>query len=188
MNPAHNVICSSRWWRRRVEHHIVPWALEGVELGPRVLEIGPGFGATTHLLVKRAHRIDVLELNRRYCERLEVQLGSRAKVTCGDATSMPYADAEFTAVLCFTMLHHVAPRELQNRVFREVARVLVPGGVFAGTDSLGTGSVFRLIHIGDTLQPIDPEEMPARLGEAGLADTVVERAGRSFRFRAVRPA
>lgn len=166
----------------------MPWALEGVELGARVLEIGPGFGATTRLLVKRAHTIDVLELDRRYCERLEVRLGSRARVTCGDATSMPYADAEFTAVLCFTMLHHITPRELQDRVFREVARVLVPGGVFAGTDSVGTGSVFRLIHIGDTLEPIDPEGLRARLGEAGLADAVVDEAGGSFRFRAIRPA
>ena len=55
-------------------------------------------------------------------------------------------------------------------------------------DSVGTGSVFRLIHIGDTLQPIDPEGLPARLGEAGLADAVVDEAGGSFRFRAIRPA
>ena len=184
MNLIHNVICSSRSWRRRAANQLVPWALEDVELGDRVLEIGPGFGATTRALVKRVGTLEVLELDQRYCERLEVQLGSRASVTRGDATAMPYDDAQFTAVLCFTMLHHIPTRELQNRVFTEVARVLAPGGAFAGTDSVGTGAVFRLIHIGDTLQPIDPGELPARLTAAGLAEPEVERVDDSFRFRA----
>ena len=35
--------------------------------------------------------------------------------------------------------------------------MLRPGGTFAGTDSLGTGLVFKLIHIGDTLNLIDPD-------------------------------
>ena len=187
MNPVHNVICSSRGWRRRVERELVPWGLEGVELGPAVLELGPGFGATTRVLTRRLGRIDVLELDRRYCERLRVQFGSRVSVAQGDATSMPYPDNRFSGVVCFTMLHHVPGRELQDRVFSEVARVLAPGGVFAGTDSVGTGTVFRLIHIGDTLAPIDPEALPARLMAAGLRDPVVERADGSFRFRAAKP-
>ena len=49
------------------------------------------------------------------------------------------------------MLHHLDPPALQDRAFAEVARVLRPGGCFAGTDSLGVGRLFKLIHIGDTL-------------------------------------
>jgi ubiquinone/menaquinone biosynthesis C-methylase UbiE len=187
VNAAHNVLCASRRWQRRVERKLVPWGLEGVELGPRVLEVGPGFGATTHVLVKRLGRLDVLELDKRYCQRLQVQLGRRVQVTQGDATSMPYPDGEFSAVICFTMLHHIPTRELQDRAFAEVARVLAPGGVFAGTDSLGGSLTFKLIHIGDTLNLIDPNELPARLAGAGLADAEVEREERSFRFRARRP-
>jgi len=187
MNPIHNVICSSRSWRRRVEQELLPWGLDGVELGPRVLEIGPGFGATTRGLVKRVGRIDVLELDTRYCERLEVQFGSRVSVTCGDATSMPYRDVQFSAVVCFTMLHHIPSPGLQDSVFSEVARVLAPGGVFAGTDSIGTGAVFKLIHIGDTLEPVDPDGLPGRLEAAGLSDPVVESDNGSFRFRARKP-
>lgn len=66
----------------------------------------------------------------------------------------------------------------------EVARVLAPGGVFAETDSLGIGLRFRLTHIGDTMVPIDPDELPARLTAAGLSEPVVERADGSFRWRA----
>lgn len=186
MNPIHNVICASRPWRRRVDRELVPWALEDLELGGQLLEIGPGFGATTRALIRRYRRLDVLELDTRYCERLHAQFGSRVKVTCGDATAMPYPDERFSAVLCFTMLHHIPSPELQDRVFSEVARVLRPGGTFAGTDSVGEGTLFRLIHVGDTLVPIDPLELPARLEAAGLDGIEVQRGNGSFRFRARR--
>ena len=187
MNPIHNVICASRPWRRRVDRKLVPWALEDLDLGTRVLEIGPGFGATTRSLVRRLRRLDVLELDPRYCERLQAQFGSRVNVTCGNATAMPYPDGGFSAVLSFTMLHHIPSRELQDRVFSEVARVLTSGGTFAGTDSIGEGRLFKLIHLGDTLVPIDPQELSARLKAAGFDGVEVQREDRSFRFRARRP-
>ena len=188
MNRVHNVLCASRWWRKRVEGKLVPWGLRDVELGDRVLEIGPGFGVTTRVLARRLGRLDVLELDQRYCDRLRAALGSRVTVTHGDATTMAYPDGHFTAVLCFTMLHHIPARHLQDAAFAQVARVLAPGGTFAGTDSVGTGMLFKVIHFGDTLVPIDPEELPARLRAAGLADPQVERENGSFRFRARKPA
>jgi ubiquinone/menaquinone biosynthesis C-methylase UbiE len=187
VNPIHNVICSSRRWRRHVERELVPWGLDGVELGGHVLELGPGFGATTRVLVGRLGRMDVLELDQRYCERIQVQFGSRVNVTRGDATAMPYPDERFSAVLCFTMLHHIPSPELQDKAFSEVARVLAPGGVFAGTDSFDQSRLFKLIHIGDTLVPVDPVQLPERLTMAGLAEPVVERGEDSFRFRARKP-
>ena len=84
------------------------------------------------------------------------------------------------------MLHHIPFAELQDRAFGEVARVLRPGGTFAGTDSVGTGKLFKLIHLGDMLLPIDPDEMPARLEAAGLEDVEIKRVENSFRFRARR--
>ena len=184
MNRIHNRVCSSARWQRRVEQELVPWGLEGVDLGDRVLEIGPGFGATTRLLARRLDSLDVLELDAGYCERLRRELGERVTVTQGDATDMPYPDASFSAALCFTMLHHIPSPELQDRALAEVARVLAPGGVFAGTDSVGTGLVFKLIHIGDTLVRVDPGALPDRLRAAGLSEPAVERADGSFRFRA----
>jgi len=188
MNRIHNLICSSGWWRGRVERELVPWGMGDIELGERVLELGPGFGATTHVLAERLGRLDVLELEPRYCEKLRAELGEKGTVKQGDAAEMPYPDGSFSAVLSFTMLHHIPARELQDRAFAEVARVLSPGGVFAGTDSVGTGVVFKLIHIGDTLLPIDPGELPARLGSAGLEDPAVDRSDGSFRFRAYKPS
>jgi ubiquinone/menaquinone biosynthesis C-methylase UbiE len=188
MNAVHNLICSSRWWDRRVEHELLPWGLDGVQLGDEVLEIGPGFGATTKLLARRPIKLSVLELDEEYCVRLSASLGDQVAVVQGDATRLPFDEGRFSAAVCFTMLHHIPSAALQDQAFREITRVLRKGGTFAGTDSVGTGLLFKLIHIGDTLRPLDPDALPARLTAAGLADATVERANGSMRFRARKPA
>ena len=187
MNRMHNRLCASEGWAAHVRSELVPWSLEGLTLGDDVLEVGPGLGATTRVLVHRAPVLSVLEIDPGYVARLRDELGDRADIVQGDATRLPYADGRFSAVVCFTMLHHIDSPALQDRAFSEVARVLAPGGVFAGTDSLGGSLRFRLIHIGDTLTLIDPAAMPARLRAAGLTDPQVEVEGRRMRFRATRP-
>ncbi|MBV9423902.1 MAG: class I SAM-dependent methyltransferase [Solirubrobacterales bacterium] len=184
MNRIHNVLCSSGWWSRTVRSELLPWGLEGVELGDEVLEVGPGFGATTKVLAGRTEKLSVVELDEGYVRRLRSELPESVSVTEGDATDLPYPDGRFSAVVCFTMLHHIPTRELQDRAFAEVARVLAPEGTFAGTDSLGAGWLFKLIHVGDTLNLVDPGGLPARLKSAGLSDPEVDLGGRSLRFRA----
>src|SRR5436190_12635385 len=107
MNAIHNIVCSSGWWSRRVERELVPWALDGLDLGDDLLEVGPGFGATTRLLARRPLGLTVLELEGRYCQRLQQELGDRAAVVQGDATELPFEDGRFSSVVCFTMLHHI---------------------------------------------------------------------------------
>jgi SAM-dependent methyltransferase len=187
VNGVHDVICSSRWWAGVVKRDLLPWGLAGVDLGDQALEFGPGFGATTRVLAQRPVKLSVLELERRYCERLQRELGDRVAVAQGDATDMPFPDDHFSGVVCFTMLHHVASGALQDRVLAEVLRVLRPGGVFAGTDSIGTGPLFKLIHVGDTLTPVDPSGLADRLIATGYEHACVDTAKRSFRFRARKP-
>jgi SAM-dependent methyltransferase len=100
---------------------------------------------------------------------------------------MPFADRSFSAVLCFTMLHHLPSGELQDRLFAEATRVLRDGGCFAGTDSIGTGPLFKLLHVRDTLVPVSPTQLAERLSMAGLADPDIRVGGSSFRFRARKP-
>lgn len=188
MNAVHNLICSSRWWSRKVKTKLVPWGVAGVDLGGDVLEIGPGFGATTRELAPHTGSLTVLEQDESYCRRLRCTLDGEIEVIHGDATDLPFEDGRFSVAVCFTMLHHVPTPELQDRVLAEVARVLAPGGWFAGTDSIGTGPLFKLIHIGDTLVKVDPDELPGRLIAAGLSEPTVDRVERSFRFRARKPA
>jgi SAM-dependent methyltransferase len=187
MNRAHGLICSSRWWARSVERKLLPWGLGGLELGEEVLEIGPGFGATTRVLARRPGALTVLELSQDYCERLRRELED-VEVVQADATAMPFANGRFSGVVCFTMLHHVPSPRLQDRLLAEAARVLRPGGTFAGTDSIGTGHAFRLLHVRDTLVPVAPEALPERLERAGLIEPRVELGRGSFRFRGRKPA
>ena len=100
---------------------------------------------------------------------------------------MRFRDAQFTGAACFTMLHHVPSPELQDRLLQEVARVLKPGGIFAGVDSRQNLGM-RLIHIRDTLIPIDPVTFEARLKEAGFSEVFIDVAEERFRFHARRPA
>ena len=67
------------------------------------------------------------------------------------------------------MLQHVPSEAMRNRLLAEVARVLLPGGVFAGTDSLYSRS-FRLLHLLDTMVVVDPDTFPERLRKAGFAE------------------
>ena len=101
-----------------------------------------------------------------------------------DATALPFGDATFDVVVCFTMLHHVPTPELQDRLFQESRRVLRTRGALAGSDSRW-GPLFALAHLGDTLQLVDPVRLPERLRAAGFVDAATDLRRSAFRFRAV---
>jgi SAM-dependent methyltransferase len=184
MNGFHRWFCRSGVWRRALEHKLLPWATEGLTLGNRLLEIGPGPGLATDWLRRRAECVTALEIDAGHAAALgDRTRGTNVTVVRGDATALPFADATFTGAVCFTMLHHVASEALQNRLLAEVRRVLKSGGVFAGTDSCWSRGM-QLIHLGDTLVAVDPSGFGKRLEAAGFRHVRVEAQGRAFRFRA----
>ena len=188
MNLVHRAYCRSARWRRSVEEKLLPWALEGVDLGDDVLEVGPGPGLVTDVLRKRVDQLTSVEIDPRLASRLAGRLrDSNVTVVHGDATALSLPDERFSAAVAFTMLHHVPSSALQDRLLSEVYRVLRPGGVFIGSDSR-TSRMFELVHLFDTLVPIDPTTFGARLARIGFSDVSVDANERSprFRFRAVR--
>jgi SAM-dependent methyltransferase len=185
MNRMHQWLCSSRPWARVVEREFLPWALAGVELGDEALEIGPGYGATTRALAGRVGSLTALEIDAALASRLAKALPG-VRVVHGDGTRMPFAAGAFSGVACFTMLHHVPSPTLQDRLLAEALRVLRPGGVFAGADSLSSPG-FRLLHLGDTMVPIDPATLPRRLEERGFVDVAVEVGKAAVKFRGRKP-
>jgi len=88
------------------------------------------------------------------------------------------------------MLHHVPSPELQDRLFAEVCRVLRPGGILIGTDSMDSDAV-RQGHVDDVFVLVDPATLGLRLEAAGFVDVSVERAsdawGERVRFHARKP-
>jgi SAM-dependent methyltransferase len=186
MNLAHRWLCRSKSWKNTVETHIVPWVLDGVDLGPNVLEVGPGPGLTTDLLRGRAKHLTCVEIDRGFADALARRTaGSNVTVLCEDATAMSLASAAFDGAVSLTMLHHVPSAALQDRLLSEVARVLRPGGVFVGVDSVYSRSL-RLLHLFDTMVLVDPATFPERLKTAGFKDVQVEANPYAFRFFARR--
>lgn len=187
MNRLHHWLCRSQRWRTTLRQRL-PWVMNDINLGPNVLEIGPGPGLTTDLLRMSVKHLTALELDPKLAGALHSRLaGVNVRIVEGDATDMPFEEAEFSAVVSFTMLHHVPTPELQDQVLQEVFRVLEPGGFFLGSDSL-MNWVIRIIHIGDTLVPINPDTFGDRLRSAGFEVLEVERNSQAFRFQARRPA
>ena len=186
MNRLHQWLCRSDHWRSTVAQRL-PWAIGNTDLGANVLEIGPGPGLTTDLLRTSVPRLTALEIDATLAGSLSSRLkGSNVQIIEGDATEMPFADAEFSGAVSFTMLHHVPSQELQNKLLSEVLRVLKPGGFFVGSDSLQSWFM-RIIHIGDTLVPVNPDTFGARLESAGFEVLEVRKNSQAFRFCARRP-
>jgi SAM-dependent methyltransferase len=183
MNLAHRYLCNSSGWKKTVETRVIPWVLEGIDMGADVLEVGPGPGVTTRLLHTRFERLTCVEIDRGFAASLTRRMrGKNVTVVRADATAMSFPNEKFDGALSFTMLHHVSSPALQDRLLAEVARVLRPGGIFAGVDSLYSRG-FRLLHLFDTMVVVDPSSFPRRLEAAGFVDVQVDVNPYAFRFR-----
>ena len=142
-----------------------------LDLGDEVLEIGPGYGASTRVLVEAVPRLTALEVD----ESLAAALSSSypgVTVVQGSGDDLPFEDERFTAV---RLLHEFAPRHtprMQDDLFAQARRVLRPGGVFAGSDSIASSGL-RGFHHDDVYVPVDPSGLPARLEAAGFTDVEV---------------
>lgn len=168
----HRKICSSPEWAKSVAERL-PLVTDRVDLGAAVLEIGPGYGATTRVLAERIPKLTALEVDEASAMRLADEFTGDVRIVHGDGARMPFQDNDFSGVVCFTMLHHVPTRQAQDDLFGQAYRVLAPGGVFAGSDSQ-LSLRFRLLHLGDTMNVVDPATLRDRLAAAGFTDVEVE--------------
>src|SRR3954452_428344 len=184
MNDEHLRLCASAEGAALVRNDLLPWVLGDDELGDDVLEVGAGPGLVTDLLVDRAPRVTAGEIDERLASALRTRLAAKSvEVVTADATDLPLPDDQFSAAACFTMLHHIPGRDLQDRALAEIARVLRPGGLLLGTDGEDTPSR-RALHDGDVFEPVDPVGFAVRLRSAGFVDPLVDSNGDRFRFRA----
>lgn len=123
-----------------------------LELGPcgRILDVGTGPAHIPILLAQRLPgcrviAIDAAEHMLRIAREnvANARLAHRISLELCDAKRLPFPDAHFDAVLSNSIIHHIPdPRH----VFREVARVLRPGGAL----------LLRDLH-----RPRDREELTA---------------------------
>lgn len=95
----------------------------------------------------------------------------RTRVVCASADRLPLADRSVGAVLVQGGLHHARP--LLAQIVREIARVLVPGGVVAGSEPANDALPVRLVrhwqYRRSRLQGKDPDEDGFTRAELGTA-------------------
>ena len=166
-----------------MESEVLEPVTAGLDLGREMLEIGPGPGATTRWLRHRVQRLVALELEADAATRLADEFaGTNVTVQVGDATHSPFPDGSFDSVGCFTMLHHVPTAQGQFAILSETHRVLRPGGVLVGADSIASQGLHEF-HEGDTYNPIDPARLLVFLQAAGFSHAMVS-AGDGILFTA----
>jgi ubiquinone/menaquinone biosynthesis C-methylase UbiE len=187
MNREHLELCASEEWRQTLQDLVLPYALDGAQLGDDVLEIGPGPGLTTDLLRSDVARLTAVEIHDDLASSLASRLaGTNVEVVHGDATAMPFEDDRFSGAISLTMLHHVPTVELQDRLFAEVARVIRPGGLFVASDSVASDEL-AAFHHDDVYNPVDPATVGDRLAAAGFAEVDVRANEHGWAAHARRP-
>ena len=98
----------------------------------QVLDLCCGSGQTTQFLVQKSDRVMGLDISPVALNRAKQNV-PQAKYVEGLAQAMPFSDNQFDLVHTSAALHEMNPQELEQ-IFKEVYRVLKPGGIFTLVD------------------------------------------------------
>lgn len=148
----------------------------GINSTKQVLDVGSGIGGSSRCLARefgcRVTGIDVMDEFCRVATMLSERLGLSALVSYrqGDALNLPFADETFDVV----WTEHAA-MNIPNkaRLYREMYRVLTPGGTLAIYDVLAGPSAPVLFpvpwaRLPETSFVVTPDELRTLLDQAGL--------------------
>lgn len=191
MGAAGKAFCTSAPYQFVARRVLLPRALQGFAPRGEVLEIGTGSGAMAAQLLSAypGVRMTATDYDPEMVAKAAGNIApysDRARVERADATSLPFEDGRFDAVLTFTMLHHVLKWE---DALREAVRVLRPGGRLVGHDLLDSPA-FHLMHRREhsEVRMMRAGELRDLLGQLPLTDVSVRPValGLLVKFRATR--
>jgi len=136
----------------------------------RIVDVGCGPGHVTRYLAERGAVVEGLDLSPAMIE-IATAAHPGLAFRVGDMFALPYADASLTGVVAFYAIVHARSDELAAP-FRELARMLAPGGLAALAFHVGS----ETIHVDELFgQPtcLDfvlhrPDAVIAALATAGL--------------------
>jgi len=148
----------------------------GLDATKRVLDVGSGVGGTSRCLAKEfGCRVTGLDLTDEYCraaEMLSAKIGLAHLVDYrqGDATDLPFDDQAFDVVWTEHAAMNISDKP---RLYKEMHRVLKPGGTLAIYDVLAGSSGPVLFPVPWARTPetsflVEPNELRMLLEEAGF--------------------
>lgn len=148
--------------------------------GLRVLDVACGSGNTAFSAARRGCSVHGLDLYDKLIERANVRAqteGFEVTFRTGNAEELPYAEAEFDAVIS-TFGVMFAPN--QQRAAQELIRVCKPGGTIALSNWTAESFPGGMFGVGSRFGPPRPPEFrpPIRWGSvAGLLELFPDVAG-----------
>lgn len=126
--PAYSDIYSEEY-RKRIET-LEPLIIKHMTRKGKVLDLACGAGGFSFLLEDMGFDVIALDNSEFMLSKAKEFAGdkrSNVEFIRGDARKLPFEDNSFDYVLFIDSLVHFEPSEL-SRVFKEIARVLKPGG------------------------------------------------------------
>ena len=151
--------------------------------GERVLDLATGTGWTSRLLAKRGATVvgvdiaaDLVAAARQRAEAEGLAIDYRV----GDAESLPFADAEFDAVISTCGVMFASRPEAAAG---EIARVTRTGGLIALTTWLPDSNVFKMFAVMRPYMPAPPNPPPPSPFEWGKEERVRQLLGEVFDLR-----
>jgi ubiquinone/menaquinone biosynthesis C-methylase UbiE len=146
--------------------------------GQRVLEVGCGTGSLLITVGRQHPAVELVGLDPdpkalASAERKARRSGVHLRLDRGFSDAMPYDDASFDRVLSSFMYHHV-PADEKPAMFREIHRVLKPGGRLELVDFAGPerahGFIARMLHAHHRMKDNAEAHVIALMTEAKLSN------------------
>ena len=117
--------------------------IDAHQLGRRGLDIGCGQGWYVGRMRELGFEVTGIDYSAGQVTLAAQNLGNPALVGVGSALAIPAADHSLDFAYSINVLHHLPSVEAQRAAFREIMRVLRPGGVFFLHEINTTNILFR---------------------------------------------